>query len=69
MVVCLSGDDKKQVIVAVSDDMMPKHFANDILKSIMEKIGGKGGGNKKLATGGCKASENQVLDAITSIHM
>lgn len=69
VVVCLSGDDKKQVIVAVSDDMMPKHFANDILKSIMEKIGGKGGGNKKLATGGCKASENQVLDAITSIHM
>lgn len=69
VVVCLSGDDKKQVIVAVSDDMTPKHFANDILKSIMEKIGGKGGGNKKLATGGCKASENQVLDAITSIHM
>lgn len=69
VVVCLSGDDKKQVIVAVSDDMMPKHFANDILKSIMEKIGGKGGGNKKLATGGCKASENQVLDATTSIHM
>lgn len=69
VIVCVAGDDKKQIVVSVSDDMTPKYFANDILNSIMEKIGGKGGGNKKLATGGCKASDDQVLEAITNIHM
>lgn len=69
IVVCLAGEDKKQVVVSVSDDMNSKYFANDVLKSIMEKIGGKGGGNKKLATGGCKASEDQILNVLAQIDM
>lgn len=69
VVVCAAGDEKKQIIVAVSDRISQKHFANDILKSIMEKLGGKGGGNKKLATGGCKVSDDRILAVLSEINV
>lgn len=69
VVVCTSGEGKKQIIVAVGDKVAEKYFANDILKLIMEKIGGKGGGNKKLATGGCEAREEQILEILAQLNV
>lgn len=69
VVVCTSGEGKKQIIVAVGDKVAEKYFANDILKLIMEKIGGKGGGNKKLATGGCEAKEEQILEILAQLNV
>lgn len=62
--VCVSGSDKKQIIIAVSDTCINQCPANEILSQITDKISGKGGGNKKLATGGSKASKNEIKDAV-----
>ena len=67
VIICTAGDEKKQIIVAVGDSANQKYFANDILKVIVEKLGGKGGGSKKLATGGFKASDDSVLEILLNI--
>ena len=63
----ISGMEKKQIVVAVSDSCVRLHPANVILSKIMEKINGKGGGNKKIATGGSKIGINEILIAIKGI--
>ncbi len=69
VLVCVAGEDKKQIIVTVSDNINQKYFANDILKSIMEKLGGKGGGNKKLATGGCTVPDKDIMEILVKIDI
>ncbi len=67
--VCIvNGGEKKQIIVAVSDGLIEWYPANDILEKILHQIGGKGGGNRKLATGATAANENQILEAILSLQ-
>ena len=58
---------KKQVIIAVPDNMTEKIMANKILGDLTSKIGGKGGGNKKVATCGLNAKNEDILSAITRI--
>lgn len=67
IIVCVAGTEKKQIIVAVSDSYVRLYPANVILSKIMEKINGKGGGNKKIATGGSKIGINEILTAIEEI--
>ena len=64
IVVCIAGQEKKQVIVAVNDENGEIYYANEILAKIMEKLSGKGGGNKKLATGGTAESNDKIIDVI-----
>ena len=69
IVVGICGEEKKQIVIAVSDKLNSKYFASDILKLIMEKTGGKGGGNKKLATGGCMASTKQIVEIFSKLNI
>lgn len=64
--VCVSKDGK--IVVAVSDKCSANHFANDILKNILDNIGGKGGGNKKVATGGADKNFGAIIEYIEKIH-
>ena len=65
--ICVSGSDKKQIIVTVSDAYVNLYPANETLSKILDRVDGKGGGNKKLATGGSKVSENEIKDSVLSI--
>lgn len=67
LLVCIAGTVKKQVIIAVPDNMTEKIMANKILGDLTSKIGGKGGGNKKVATCGVNAKNEDILLAITRI--
>lgn len=67
LLVCIVGTAKKQVIIAVPDNMTEKIMANKILGDLMLKIGGKGGGNKKVATCGADAKNEDILLAIAEI--
>ena len=64
--VCVSKDGK--IVVAVGDKFSAKYFANDILKNILENVGGKGGGNKKVATGGADKNFGAIIEYIEKIH-
>ena len=61
------GTEKKQVIIAVSDSQVEKVQANEILRKIMPKINGKGGGNKKVATCGTEAKNSEILQELWKI--
>ena len=67
IVICIAGKDKKQVMVAVADKYIEKYHANDILSRMMKKIGGKGGGNKKVATGGSNTGIKEIINSIVEI--
>ncbi len=67
MLVGIVGADKKQVIIAVPDSLVAKVQANEILKEIMPKINGKGGGNKKVATCGTDAKTSVIVSEIAKI--
>ncbi len=67
VLVCISGQDKKQIMVAVSDAQSEKTQANTILDNIMKLVGGKGGGNKKVATGGVLCRAEQIIGAIKKV--
>ena len=64
--VCVSKEGK--IVVAVGDKFSAKYFANDILKNILENVGGKGGGNKKVATGGADKNFGAIIEYIEKIH-
>ena len=52
-------------MVAVADKYIEKYHANDILSRLMKKIDGKGGGNKKVATGGSNTDTKKIINSIT----
>lgn len=64
--VCVSKDGK--IVVAVSDKCSANHFANDILKNILDNFGGKGGGNKKVATGSAGKDFGAIIEYIEKIR-
>lgn len=67
LLICIVGTAKKQIIIAVPDTMTDKIMANKILGDLMLKIGGKGGGNKKIATCGADAKNEDILSAVAKI--
>lgn len=52
IVLFATNAEHKQVLVATSDALVSKCHSGKILKAVLEKVGGKGGGNARLATGG-----------------
>lgn len=64
---CIVGTDKKQVIIAVPDTLTGKVVANEILKNLMPKINGKGGGNKKIAMCGTSSKNAEILSVLAKI--
>ncbi len=69
ILVCIAGSEKKQLTVAVSDSYTSQYPANEMLLRIIGQIGGKGGGNKKLATGGVDVTEMQLIGSISEISL
>lgn len=65
--VCIVSGEKNQVILAVNDENVGKFAANEMLSALMGKIDGKGGGNKKIATGGTKVDANKIIDFISDL--
>ena len=59
--VCIVSGEKNQVILAVNDENVGKFAANEMLSALMGKIDGKGGGNKKIATGGTQILNGRVF--------
>ncbi len=62
-------DNKANLIVGVTKDLVDKHPANELIKTMAEKIGGKGGGRPDLAqAGGDKpdqlAAALKLIDAL-----
>ena len=64
---CICGEDKKQVMIAVANRAQNEFKANEILSSLMQYLNGKGGGNKKLATGGTSASAADIEKKLKNI--
>lgn len=64
---CICGEDKKQVMIAVANRAQNEFKANEILNDLMQHVNGKGGGNKKLATGGTSASASDIAENIKNI--
>lgn len=67
IMVCACVGEKKQLIVAVSDKLQPKVQANVLIKELSEVFGGKGGGNKKIATLGIEVSEDKLINELKRI--
>lgn len=64
---CICGEDKKQVMIAVANRAQNEFKANEILSDLMQHLNGKGGGNKKLATGGTSASASDIIENLKNI--
>ena len=64
IIICMVGQEKKQIIIAVNDEQVENYHANEMLLKIMKKLGGKGGGNKKLATGGTTENNVKIMELI-----
>ena len=64
---CICGEDKKQVMIAVANRAQNEFKANEILNDLMQHVNGKGGGNKKLATGGTSASASDIAEKLKNI--
>ncbi len=60
----ISTGDKKQVIIAVSDKAQNDYKANEIMSKLMKMLGGKGGGNKKFATGAVNRGCEEIFENI-----
>ena len=59
------------LIVAVSKDLLSRYNAGKIIKKLMERYGGKGGGGPQIAQGGIpgdkiKAALKSVAEAMDS---
>lgn len=67
IIICMVGQEKKQIIIAVNDEQVENYHANEMLLKIMEKLGGKGGGNKKLATGGTTENNVKIMELIEKL--
>jgi alanyl-tRNA synthetase len=52
VIIRLIEDNKVSIIVKVSQDLKQEHNASNILKSIIEPFGGRGGGKPDMAQGG-----------------
>lgn len=60
--VCMAGQDKKRLILAVGADAKTEFNAVSLLKLINDNLGGKGGGNERIASGCVECDYSKVLD-------
>ncbi len=57
-------DDKVQVLVGVSKALTAEIKAGNVIKQVLEQIGGRGGGRPDFAQGGGEATANEIKTAI-----
>lgn len=67
VIVCICGDEKKQIILAVANKLQEKLKANEIILKLMVTLNGKGGGNNKVATGGTIETKDIILNKLKNI--
>lgn len=68
VLLCISGVDKKRLLIAVSDKLTAKIKANELMKELIGVVGGKGGGNGKIASGGTNAQSEEIIKAFTDLY-
>jgi alanyl-tRNA synthetase len=67
-VVGTRDDAKGMLIVAISKDLLNKYNAGKIIKELMEKYGGKGGGGPQIAQGGIPGDKiKAALKSVTEM--
>ena len=60
-------DDKVQVLVGVTKALTQELRAGDVIKQILEQIGGRGGGRPDFAQGGGEATGSEISSAIEKV--
>jgi alanyl-tRNA synthetase len=63
----LHESDKVQLMVGVTKDLIKEHRAGDIVKDILNQIGGRGGGRPDFAQGGGQADMAALKQAIDHV--
>ncbi len=67
IVVCIAGDEKKQIIIAVGNKISERLNANELISKLMNLVNGKGGGNKRIATGGTSTNTQIIIENLENI--
>lgn len=66
--VCVCGVAERTMInVVIADSLVDKIGANEIFSNIMKSLNGKGGGNKKIASGATGLSSSDVIKKLADI--
>ncbi|MFV0544016.1 MAG: alanine--tRNA ligase [Marinicella pacifica] len=63
----LYEDEKVQLMVGVTKDLIKEYRAGDLVKTILSEIGGRGGGRPDFAQGGGQADLNTFKTAIEKV--
>jgi alanyl-tRNA synthetase len=61
------NNEKITVIIAISDDLTVNFKAGDLIKDVIVKIDGKGGGGRSNFAMGGGSNKNGILDAIATL--
>lgn len=61
---CISGVDKKRIILSIGSKLTDEIRANELLKLMMNDINGKGGGNERTASGGVEINIDRILNSL-----
>ncbi len=67
IVLGIFGVDKKRLLICVSADLKNSLSASEIMEKLTEKVGGKGGGNNRVASGGVSAETDEIIKAFTCV--
>ena len=66
--VCVCGVAERTMInVVIADSLVDKIGANEIFSNVMKSLNGKGGGNKKIASGATGLSSSDVIKKLGDI--
>lgn len=61
VILYVGGENQKQVLLSVSNNVFSSYQANKLLTSLLSKIGGKGGGTARIASGGGITTDNNEI--------
>ena len=64
---CISGTQKKRLLLAVSNKLKGKIRANELINKLFTLIDGKGGGNDRIASGGTSAENEKIIAAFKNL--
>lgn len=64
---CIAGKEKKRLILSVASSVKSFIKANEIINKITEPLGGKGGGNDKVASAGVVADEKEIIKVFSKL--
>jgi len=61
-------DDKGTIVLMVTKDLADRHPARDLMRELLERVGGRGGGQATMAQGGIEARRlTGALQAIREV--